>query len=345
MRVMLSEGERIVHLGSWRWKCRHRGNGLVGGGIPHLRPGTGVAITELRRVDEQALPSEDAATLGRVFREAIGTGSIFENDHRVVRPDGNIRFIHNRAVPQFDASGKLVAYLGATLDITERKQAEETLKASLREKEVLLKEIHHRVKNNMQVMSSLVDLQADRTQDEAVRAVLQDVMHRVRSMALVHEKLYQSTDMARVEFAEYAQSLLGYLWRAYGTTASGVRLTLDLEPVPLSVNVAVPCGLILNELATNALKYAFRARTASRLAAKWPCRFVATTKAGYACAVRDNGVGLPPGLDWRKAKSLGLHLVQILAQQLHATVEVCGGEGTEFIIAFGGPEPSKERQL
>ena len=134
------------------------------------------------------------------------------------------------------------------------------LKASLAEKEVLLKEIHHRVKNNMQVISSLVALQADRLPDAAMRAVLQDVTHRVRSMALVHEKLYQSADMARVEFAEYAQSLLNYLWRAHGTAASGVRLALDLEPVPLSVNAAVPCGLILNELVSNALKHAFRGR-------------------------------------------------------------------------------------
>ena len=154
------------------------------------------------------------------------------------------------------------------------------LKASLAEKEILLKEIHHRVKNNMQVISSLVALQAERLPDAATREVLQDVSHRVRSMALVHEKLYQSADMARVEFAEYAQSLLNYLWRAHGTTASRVRLALDLEPVPLSVNAAVPCGLILNELASNALKHAFHGR--------------ADGERGGIASRQPGGPGLPP---------------------------------------------------
>ena len=181
---------------------------------------------------------------------------------------------------------------------------------SLAEKEVLLKEIHHRVKNNMQVISSLVALQAERSPDAAMRAVLKDVTHRVRSMALVHEKLYQSADMAQIEFAEYARSLLGYLWRAYGTTASGVRLTLDLQPVPLSVNAAVPCGLILNELVGNALKHAFRGRRrrGGRIAARqrgrpgMPPR--ARQRRGPAGGVRLAAGRLPgaaPGADARRA--------------------------------------------
>ena len=154
-------------------------------------------------------------------------------------------------------------------------------------------------------------------------------------MALVHEKLYQSADMARVEFAEYAQSLLNYLWRAYETTASGVRLALDLEPVPLSVNAAVPCGLILNELVSNALKHAFRGRGA---AAKWQCRFAAARRAGCASASATTARACRPGLDWRQADSLGLRLVQMLAGQLDATVDVCSNEGTEFTVTFGGPK-------
>ena len=218
--------------------------------------------------------------------------------------------------------------------IAERKQSEARIRASLAEKEVLLKEIHHRVKNNMQVISSLVALQAERLPDAAMREVLQDVTHRVRSMALVHEKLYQSADMARVEFAEYAQSLLDYLWRTHGTTASGVRLALDLEPVPLSVNAAVPCGLILNELVSNALKHAFRDRAGGEVAVS-----LRGGPQGRVCLrVRDNGTGLPAGFDWRQADSLGLHLVQMLAGQLHATVEVSSKEGTEFAVTFDGPK-------
>jgi two-component sensor histidine kinase len=227
------------------------------------------------------------------------------------------------------------------IDLTERKQAEkalrdseERLRASLKEKEVLLQEIHHRVKNNMQVISSLVALQAEKLQDAAMRAVLMDMTHRVRSMAMVHEKLYQSADLARVEFAGYTQSLLHYIWRAHGTAASGVRLILDLQPVSLSVNTAVPCGLILNELVSNALKHAFCNRAAGQVAVS----LSGDTQGRVCLCVRDNGTGLPSGFDWRQSQSLGLRLVQMLAGQLHAAVEVTSVEGVEFTITFEGPK-------
>jgi len=226
----------------------------------------------------------------------------------------------------------------AIRDITERKRAEEALRASLAEKEVLLKEIHHRVKNNMQVVSSLVSLQAERLQDTALRTVFEDVAHRVRSMALVHEKLYQSGDLAKVEFAEYAECLLNYLWRAHGSAAACVRLRLDLQPLPLPVNAAVPCGLILNELASNALKHAFRKQaggnTEQGAGNEVRVSLRTDSEGRVRLGIRDNGVGLPPGLDWRRADSLGLRLVEMLAKQLGATVEVADGGGTEFIVTF-----------
>ncbi len=222
-------------------------------------------------------------------------------------------------------------------DITERTLAEEALRdskdrlgKSLAEKEVLLKEIHHRVKNNMQVISSLVSLQAEELEDEAMRDVLKDVTHRVRSMALVHEKLYQSSDLARVDFAEYARSLLDYLWRAHGATAAGIRLVLETEPVPLSATAAAPCGLVLNELAGNALKHAFPDGAGGKVFVSFH-----RTEGGQArLIVRDNGKGLPEGFDWTQSRSLGLRLVGMLARQLHASVEVSGDRGTEFAIAF-----------
>ncbi|MHB8954965.1 MAG: PAS domain S-box protein [Pirellulaceae bacterium] len=230
-----------------------------------------------------------------------------------------------------DATGAPIGLATVSRDITERKQAEERLQASLDEKEVLLKEIHHRVKNNMQVISSLVALQTERVPEPAMRAVLQDVTHRVRSMALVHEKLYQSADLARVEFAEYARSLLTYLWRAHTATSSSIRLALDLEPISISINAAVPCGLILNELASNALKHAFPGGVGGEVAVS-----LCNDTEGQVCLrVRDNGRGLSEGFDWRQADSLGLYLVQMLARQLHATVEVTGEGGTQFTILFG----------
>jgi PAS domain S-box-containing protein len=219
-------------------------------------------------------------------------------------------------------------------DITERKQAEEELKKALHEKEVLLKEIHHRVKNNMQVISSLVSLQAESFEDEAVREVLNDVTSRVRSMALVHDKLYQSGDLAKIDFAEYARSLLSSLWCAYGSSMATIRLTLDLSPIFFSVDTAVPCGLILNELAGNALKHAFRGRLEGQVTVS-----LKSSDDGKIClCVADDGVGLPVELDWRKARSLGLCLVQMLAKQIGATVEVNGsGAGTRFQIALPFP--------
>jgi two-component sensor histidine kinase len=276
------------------------------------------------------LHPDDAERTIAAWKQCVRSGGTWDIEHRFRGVDGQWHPVLARGVPVRNEQGQITCWVGINLDIGRLKRTEEALQASLAEKEVLLKEIHHRVKNNMQVISSLLDLQADQLKDDAMRAVLQDVTHRVRSMALVHEKLYQSADLARIEFAEYAQSLLGYLWRAHGTAASGVRLTLDLEPVPLSVNAAVPCGLILNELASNALKHAFRGRDGGEVTVS-----LRAGADGPVCLrVRDNGPGLPPGLDWRQADSLGLRLVQMLAGQLHATVEVGSGEGVEFAVTF-----------
>ena len=331
MRDLLAEGQQIAHLGSFEYVAATQSTIWSEEeyriyGLDPTEPSPAYEVMLARHIHP-----DDAAVLHETFSAAVRNRAVYELEHRIMLPDGSVRHVYDRAHPHFDERGQLVRYVGATLDITERKRAEELIKASLHEKEVLLKEIHHRVKNNMQVISSLVALQAERSQDTSMRDVLQDVTDRVRSMALVHEKLYQSADMARVDFAEYVQSLLGYLWRAHGTAASGVRLRFDLEPVQLSVNAAVPCGLILNELATNALKHAFHGRSDGEVAIS----LRGTSEGGVCLRVCDNGTGLPPGLDWRHANSLGLRIVQILAGQLRATVEASSGEGTEFTVTFG----------
>lgn len=292
-----------------------------------------------RMTPPEWLPADEIA-LDQLRRR--GVCDTYEKEY--LRRDGSRVPVLITDVMMPEDSDEILAFI---LDITDRKQAELALQAAhdelanqveertreLHEKEVLLKEIHHRVKNNLQVICSLVGLQADSSQDETVRAVLSDVTDRVRSMALVHEKLYQSSDLSQIDFAEYARGLLGYLWRAHGNAAAVVRLTLDLELVALPIDTAVPCGLILNELAGNALKHAFPGRSEGEVTVS-----LRESVDGRIClCVDDNGVGLPAGLDWRQAQSLGLHLVQLLSRQLDAEVEYSGGEGTRFALVFGNP--------
>ena len=216
-------------------------------------------------------------------------------------------------------------------DITAHKQAEEKIRVALTQKEVLLKEIHHRVKNNMQVISSLVSLQAGRSHDTIIGDVLKDVSHRVRSMAMVHEKLYQSTDLAHVDFARYAESLINFLWRSFGMESSSILFIKNLETVLLPVDKAVPLGLMLNEIISNVFKHAFPDRRKGKVSISLNCE----NERRVVLCVRDNGKGLPKGLDWKAADSLGLHLVQMLASQIHADVEVTSNEGTEFKVTLG----------
>jgi two-component sensor histidine kinase len=211
------------------------------------------------------------------------------------------------------------------------RESEKALRAMLSEKEVLLKEIHHRVKNNLQVISSLISLQADCLVDAQLQGVLGDVRDRVKAMALVHEKLYQAEDLARLDFAEYAFSLLKNLWSSHSAANGNVRLNMFPAPLILPVEMAVPCGLILNELATNALKHAFPCGRGGEVTVT----LEHDTATGAVCLrVRDNGVGLPADLDWRQFPSLGLRLVQMLAKQMRGTVQTGSGPGTEFQINF-----------
>jgi len=276
-------------------------------------------------------------------RAARGT-SVKDFEFSLVFEDGVIRHVLGYGTPLLDNQGRPRGTVAVLLDITERQQAEVALNSAheelkklveertrdLNEKEVLLKEIHHRVKNNMQVISSLVSLQADGTKDETVREVLKDVTYRVRSMALVHEKLYQSENLAQIDFSDYARSLLNYLWRAHGAVAATVRLTLDLESVLLPVDTAVPCGLILNELAGNALKHAFKDCDEGEVTVS----LCSDEDGGVSLDVRDNGIGLKEGFDWRHSKSLGLRLVQMLSSQLDGNVEFSGEAGTQFKLDF-----------
>jgi PAS domain S-box-containing protein len=283
------------------------------------------------------LHPDDAAATIEAWKQCVQTGGPWFREHRYLGVDGQYHPILACGVAVRDERGQITHWAGINLDISRVKKAEATIQASLHEKEVLLKEIHHRVKNNLQVIASLVDLQAEDLADPALLDVFTDIRHRVRSMALVHEKLYQSESLARVDFADYMQSLLSYLSRSHGKPGSCIELKCDLQPVPLSVEKAVPCGLMVNELVSNAFKHAFRGRSQGEVRAGLELDAVGRVR----LRVADDGVGLPLGLDWRQARSLGLRLIQLLAGQLRASVEVRTGNGTAFEIAFE-PEAKPE---
>jgi two-component sensor histidine kinase len=216
------------------------------------------------------------------------------------------------------------------VEVAERKRAEELIKTSLNEKEVLLKEIHHRVKNNLQVISSLLNLQSGYVEDQGAREIFLDSQNRVRSMALVHEKLYRSQDLARVDLADYIQNLATFLFRSYRTSSGGVTLNIQAEDVSLGIDAAVPCGLILNELISNALKYAFPNGQAGEVSVQ----LRADGDHQVNLIVADNGVGIAPDLDIQTTTSLGLQLVNTLTSQLDGTLQINSHEGTEFKIIF-----------
>ena len=215
-------------------------------------------------------------------------------------------------------------------DITNSKKAEEQIKSSLKEKEVLLKEIHHRVKNNLQIISSLLNLQSTEIEDPGAGQKFRESQDRVKAMALIHERLYQSNDLAKIDFSGYVRNLTGHLLRSYKVNASAIRLDLEIDAAPTDLDVAIPCGLIINELVSNALKYAFPEDENGRI----QVRFSEENSHGLKLVVRDSGVGFPEDQNPENSDSLGLKLVRSLTDQLSGTINYCNQNGCICEISF-----------
>lgn len=215
-------------------------------------------------------------------------------------------------------------------EIEFRKKAEEKVKLSLDEKITLLQEIHHRVKNNLQIISSLLYLQISKSNNPEITQVLLDSQNRVKSMALVHEKLYKSTNLAEIEFDEYIRDLTNYITGSYNRRE--VRVEFDLEKMFLSINSSVPCGLIINELISNVMKYAFPEGKVEN--PKLNLSLKLNDKGEYVISIKDNGVGLPEDFDIDTVDSLGLKLVQNLVNQLEGKLDIINSNGMEFTITF-----------
>ena len=220
-------------------------------------------------------------------------------------------------------------YLAPILRVRLQRDAhEKALSTALRAAEVLLRELHHRVKNNLQVVASMLNMQADGLPTETQQA-LDECQHRVRTLALVHEQLYNRECPDRLDFDQYAASLANDLFAAYSASGS-IQLRLALEPVQLGIDQAIPCGLILNELLTNSLKYAFPDGRPGEIAVE----LQSDGEDRVTLRIADNGIGLPPGLDWRHVESLGLRIVGILTAQLNGALECSAASGVAFTLTF-----------
>ncbi len=244
-----------------------------------------------------------------------------------VRKDGSTIFVRESARVVCDGNNTVLYYDGTFEDITDRKQAEEQLRTSLKEKEVLLKETHHRVKNNLQVISSLLSLQADAIKDPQDLTLFKESQSRIKSMALIHEQLYRSRSLSAIDFEEYVQMLSTELMRSYGR--DGITLELDVASVQFGLDSAIPCGLIINELLSNALKHAFPAGRHGFVR----IQLKSDAKGRFVLVVRDNGIGLPPNINLENTSSLGFQLVATLTEQLQGEAAIERDGGTAISIS------------
>ncbi|HIK37419.1 MAG TPA: PAS domain S-box protein [Geminocystis sp. M7585_C2015_104] len=278
-----------------------------------------------------------------------GKDKTWEIEYKIQLPDGDYRWLRQRAYIVYAQNGEVVSVDGIVTDVTERHAAEERLFKSLREKEILLKEIHHRVKNNLYVISSLLNLQAKYVKDEKVKSLFEDSQNRIQTMAIIHEQLYQSEDLSEIDFAQYLHRLVSNLSLSYThhptspstfplhhkasqTNHPKITLLTDIQQCRLNIQTAIPAGLLVNELVTNAFKHAFPDNREGEVRISLGVEDTGE----ILLKVSDNGVGFPPDFNWEESDSLGLRLVRLLCQQLDASIEVISypNQGVSFHISF-----------
>ena len=273
--------------------------------------------------------AEDIAAQLRADTSVFETGEPSRTVEEVTAPGGHLRQMLSFRFIFHDAAGRRLLG-GVAVDITEQKAAEQALSVALAAKDVLLREVHHRVKNNLQTISSLLNMQAGLLPDVAARYALRDAQRRVHSMALIHEQMYGDKNMDEVDFGDYAKRLARDLLESFGIEAASVSLHFELEPVCLAMDQMIPCGLILNELITNSLKYAFPSGRSGEILVTLRC----ADGKQVTMTVADNGVGLPPGSDEKPSESLGMRIVEILTRQLGGSLDRQSDNGVSSAVTF-----------
>lgn len=281
------------------------------------------------------IPSTDSEKIRRAIERSAETLTEYQIDHRVRKSEDEMLWLRVKSTPEVLDNGDIL-WNGVGIDITKQKQAEEKIRASLREKEALLREIHHRVKNNLQVICALLDLQADSVDDVQIREVFEESRNRVRSMAQIHEQLTYNENLAQIDMEAYIQELVSSLRVAYGR--EDIAINIDVSDVTLPFDLVSPCGLLINELVSNAIKHAFPVNSRfpqdriKTISIKLQKR--ASTVKILELTVADNGIGLPEGIDPASPFSLGLTLVNLLVNQLRAALKLDRQAGTAYKIQF-----------
>jgi PAS domain S-box-containing protein len=278
-------------------------------------------------------PDDRKPAMAQISR-AIEKHLLLLNEYRIVLPGGEQRWIRAAGNTSYDKAGKPLRMAGICIDSTEHKLAEKQVEDSLHEKEMLLRELYHRTKNNMNIISSLVALQASEVHDLNVQRMFADMQSRIRTMSLVHEKLYQSHDLSNLDMSEYLGDLAQTILAGYKNSAARIVLDLDIESVAFPIDAAIPCGLVINELMTNSLKYAFPEEMSGRIGISLN---MSPGEEATLC-YKDNGIGFPSGFDPMKATSLGLKVVHnLVRKQLLGTLKFIAVQGMRAVITFKKP--------
>jgi PAS domain S-box-containing protein len=349
----LRMAQQIARIGTFEWNIENDAltsteqleavHGLPPGGFPR----TGADW-------ERLIHPDDRAHVRRTLEGALQSDVVTEGEWRIVRPDGAIRWLAGRWKVFRNDAGTPIRATGVNIDLTERKLAEQEredllgqlgelneelehrvrdrtsqLTATLKERDVLLQEVHHRVKNNLQIISSLIKLQMRKIDDVDNRSGLEECRRRVETIALIHEQLYQAKDYAQVPFSDYVRRLVGNVFHAGSMTHPKVTLGIDVENILLPVDMAIPCGLILNELITNALKHAFPGGREGSIRIE-----LHHSGDDVVLAVHDDGVGTPHNIPPMAASSLGMRLIEMLVKQIHGRLDISHVDGMTFQITF-----------
>lgn len=292
---------------------------------------TGYAISEIVEIRGKSLKTITFnADIAQVLSDAIREKRSMIYESPMQRKDGNWIWASTTLTPIFNASGQLKNIVVIDTDITGMKNIEKQLKESLDEKGLLLREIHHRVKNNLQIIISLFNLQSNYITDLNALKALREGQNRIKSMALIHERFYQSAGLSKIDFDGYIRRLAESLFMSYNITEDKIKLRIDTEKVALDIDTAVPCGLIINELISNSLKYAFNDKPIGEVY----IQFKMLAKGFGSLAIGDNGKGLKPDFDIENSDTLGMELVQALTDQLDGKLTIKNENGLHFVIEF-----------